>query len=276
MSAVKVTLLFNASTVDASANAARSAGFSESYYQNVPIDSSTLKNDWNLLAIARAALMPQNVRIIGSRFHQVDPVGGSRQYDNVYVGTNSLQNDLPQVALQWTVRSLNTPNQRSLILRGMPDARIVTGEYSPSAAFNAALIGFFNELRRAWSFRAIDRTVLPVKIITITDAGLMTTATPHGLSAGDNVNVMTTNSGDFGHESYTAFVVSAPTPTTANIALRGIRDVIRASTGGRARKAGIIYPLFSITDPEIVTPVAITRKVGAPFRKFRGRRTKKR
>lgn len=275
--AVKVTLLFNAGTIDASGNAARSAGFSESYVTTVPIDSPTLQTNWNNLAIARAALLPANTRICGSRFQNIDPVGGSRQYDNVYPGTSSALNDLPSVALQWTIRSPSTPNQRSLILRGIPDARVVTGEYAPSAGYNAALQAFFAQLTANWQFRAINRTILPVKIRSVV-ASLMTTVTAHGLNVGDYVNVMSTNvPGDpVTKHSYTAVVIAPVTLTTATLALTGRNDFIPDSTGGRVRKAGIIYPNISITAAEIISPNAINRKAGAPFRKFRGRRTARR
>lgn len=273
MAATKVTLLFNAGTVDASGNAARVAGFSESYYSALPFDTQQLKDNWLLLCQRRAALLPANTRICGSRYQTVDPVGGSRQYDNSYVGTSTASNDLPGVALQWTVRSAATPNQRSLILRGIPDGRVVTGEYSPSAAYNAALTAFFNELQTKWQFRAIDRSILPVKIVSIV-AGLMTTVGNHGLAVGNIVKIMSTKVGSDPQvpHSYDAYVAAA-TLTTANLAGIGRTDVIPNSVGGRARKAGIIYPFFSITSDEIVTPNAIHRKVGSPFRKFRGRRT---
>jgi len=276
MSATKVTLLFGATTKDSTGNTQRLAGFSESYYSTLSVDNAQLKINWSNLAISRAALMPSNVSIVGGRFQKVDPVGASRQYDNVFPSSSSLQNDLPSVALQWTVRGFDTFNQRSLILRGMPDARVVTGEYSPSAPFGAALVAFFNRLRNDWTFRAIDRTVLPVKIVQIV-AGVMTTATPHGLAAGDVVNIMSTKVGtDRIVSSYQAGVLPLPTATTAGLYLAGRGENVPDSVFGRARKALIIYVPFSITDEEILTPTAITRKVGAPFKKFRGRRTAKR
>src|SRR5262249_1107002 len=139
MVATKVTLLFEAATVDSAGNAARAAGFSESYYSTLAIDSPLLFTNWTNLATARAALLPTNSRIVGGRFQTVDPVGASRQFDNVYVGASGTLNDLPNVALQWTMRSAAFANQKNVILRSIPDARVVTGEYSPSPAFNAAL-----------------------------------------------------------------------------------------------------------------------------------------
>jgi len=272
MGATKVTLLIQGGTIDSSGNAARVAGFSETYYSTLAIDAAQLQANWSALCQKRAALLPTNSRIVGSRYQRVDPVGGSRQFDNVYVGSAGTLNDLPNIALQWTVRSPSSANQRNLILRSIPDARVVTGEYSPAPAYDASLQAFFSELTNNWQFRAIDRTVLPVKIVDITGAGLMVTAVPHGLVLGDHVNIMSTRPDTVHKSSYEGIVTALLTPTQVMI-VRADSGLLQSSVGGRVRKKLIIYPNMSITVGEIVTPVAITRKVGAPFRKFRGRRT---
>jgi len=273
MSATKVTLLFHAVTRDSTGNAQRLAGFSESYYSTQAIDSAVLFTNWNQLCIARANLMPANVSIIGSRYQKVDPTGASRQFDTVYPPTTTVQNDLPGVSLQWTVRGFNTFNQRSLILRGIPDGRVVNGEYAPSLQYNNAINAFFDQLKNNWQFRAINRQVLPVKIVSII-AGVMTTAQPHGLVANDIVNIMSTKVGtDRIVESYQAGVLPGVTANTAGLFLAGRGDNVKDSVFGRVRKAETIYPFFSITAGEQITPTAIHRKAGAPFKKFRGRRT---
>lgn len=273
MPATKVTLLFHAVTRDSAGGAQRLAGFSESYYSTLNIDDPQLKINWNALAIARANLMPANVSIIGSRYQQVDPVGGSRQYDNVYPTTSTLQNDLPGVSLQWTVRSATGPNQRALILRGMPDIRIINGEYAPAANFAAALNAFFAELTAKWQFRAIDRTILPVQIVSIV-GGVLTTAGAHGLVANAPAMIMSTLVGtDRVKKSFDAFVLNPITANTAVLAPTGRDFAINDSVRGRVRRLSVYYPFFSITGQEILTPTAIHRKAGAPFKKFRGRRT---
>lgn len=273
MVATKVTLLFQAGTIDSSGNAARTGGFSETYYSTLAIDSPSLTTIWTALCLARAALLPTNSRIVGSRYQNVDPVGGSRQFDNVYVGSAGTLNDLPNLALQWTVRSPATPNQRNVILRSIPDARVVTGEYSPSPAYDAALLAFFNQLTNNWQFRAITRTIAPVKIVDITGAGNMVTTAPHGLVVGDHCNIMSTRPDSVHKISYEAIVTQLLTPTSVVIVRADNNGLLQSSVGGRVRKKAIIYPNITITQGEVVSPVAITRKVGAPFRKFRGRRT---
>lgn len=273
MAATKVTLLMQAGTIDSTGNAARSAGFSESYYTPLAVTDAALTPIWTQLCTLRAALLPTNSRIVGSRYQTVDPVGPSRQFDNVYVGGAGTLNDLPGVALQWTVRSPATNNQRNVILRSIPDARIVTGEYSPSPAYDAALQAFFSHLVLNWRFRAIDRSLPIVKIKDITGAGLMVTLAPHNLLAGQMANIMSTRPDSFRTVSYLAQVVEVLTATSATIVLAANTGFLQSSVGGRVRRALNIYPNISITNGEVISPVAITRKVGAPFRKFRGRRT---
>jgi len=272
MPATKVTLLFQGGTIDSAGNAARVAGWSETYYSTLAIDAPQLSANWTQLCTKRAALLPTNSRIVGSRYQRVDPIGGSRQFDNTYVGAAGTPNDLPGLALQWTVRSPATPNQKNVILRSIPDIRIVTGEYSPSPAYDAALLTFFNELTTNWQFRAIDRTVLPVKIIDITGAGVMRTISPHGLVIGDRCNIMSTRPDTVHKSSYEAIVIELNSPTTATI-VRADAGLLQSAVGGRVRKLLRIYPNISITVGEVIAPTAITRKVGAPFKKFRGRRT---
>jgi len=112
MPTYKVTILFNAGTVDSSGNAARSAGFSESFYSSPTASLEQVRAKMANLCTVRAALMPANVRIVGQRIQSLDPVGATISYDTVYVGNSTAQNDLPQAALQWTVRGNGTPNSR--------------------------------------------------------------------------------------------------------------------------------------------------------------------
>jgi len=270
----KVTQLFQCGTVDKDGNAARIGGFSESWYTDLTISDTELTPRWNNLCRLRAALLPANCRIVGNRLAQVDPVGASKGYDTVFPGTAASDNDLPQVALQFSMRAQSGFNNRQVTLRGVPDARVVKGEYAPSQAYNAALAAYFDELTRFWKMRAIDRTILPVKIVSISSGGLLTTEKPHGLAAEQTVQLMSVHFGDGPKVSCLAYVVSAPTTTTANIILPAVAHG-QAGSGGRARKYLVTYPGVTIASTEVIAPVAVTRKVGAPFRKFRGRRTAK-
>jgi len=276
MPATKVTLLFNHATKDAAGNPIRAAGHSESYYSNLAIDNPQLKVNWSALAVARAAMLPANISIIGSRYQRVDPVGASRSYDTVYPPSTSAENDLPGIAMQWTVRAAATFNQKSLILPGVPDDRVRTGEYRAVANYNALLVAFFNQLRANWVWRAKDRTISKAKIVTVAANGVVTTARPHGLAVNDFVHVQSTNAGNGIPQliSYRGTVVTVTSPTVLSVLLEGRGGWPEPSQLGTIQKELIIYPSFQITDDEVTTPRIIHRKVGSNFLRFRGRRTR--
>lgn len=276
MPATKVTLLFNHATKDAAGNPIRAAGHSESYYSLLPINDPQLKLNWSALATARATLLPANISIIGSRYQRVDPVGASRSYDNVYPPTTSTENDLPGIAFQWTVRSANSPNQKSLVLPGVPDDRVRTGEYRATQNYNSLLQAFFAELIAKWVWRAKDRSVPKAKIITVGPLGLVSTARPHGLALNDAVVVQSTEIGNDKRQKidYRATVIAVPNATQVNILLEGRSGYPEQSVLGTIQKELIIYPPFEITGDEINHPTIIHRKVGSNFKRFRGRQTR--
>jgi hypothetical protein len=271
----KVTLLFTQGTTDASNQPARLAGFSESYYSTLPYNEPALQQNWSELCYARALLLPAGCRISGSRYQSVDPIGGSRSYDNVYAPGQTQATDLPGIAFQWTVRSLETPNQRALILRGVPDLRVAAGEYAPTQAYNQALLAFFGVLARSWKFRCINRTVLPTKIIDIT-GGVVHCAGAHGLAVDHKVRIMSTLVGTDTQVSYTYdAVVTAVNGANVTIIRPGVHAGIPDSKLGRIRRLEIHYEPMSITNAEAITPTAIHRKVGRPTRVFRGAQTRR-
>lgn len=277
MPAQKVTLIFQASTFVQGTVQRRVAGFSESYYTLNDPKGAGFRSSVLTLANVRLLLCPVSCTMVGWRVGQVDPTGASRQYDDTAPGGQNVENDLPSMALQFTVRGKDTNNQRSMILRGVPDVRILRGEYNPSQAYNAALRQFFRQLIANWKFRARDLSFPKVPINTIDGNGLVTTLKPHGLVNNDLVEVLSTIDST-GHKfSYIARVNGVPgSATTVQILGEGPHPVIISSAKGRIRKLVWTYPGFDITEDEMITPVAINRKCGGPFLKFRGRRTAKR
>lgn len=274
----KVTTLFNAVTIDKNNQASRQGGWSESWYTNLAIDSPALNAAWDALCTTRAALLANNTKIIGQRIQQVDPVGPVRTFENTYPGSAGSANDLPQMALEWQMRSQGGFNRRAVVLRGVPDARVVTGEYSPSAAYNAALAAYFEQLRQNWLMRALDRTQ-PTKrvVIFLADSAFAcVTAGPHGLVVGDFINLMSAKTSQ-GKKVSAVFQVSAISPDNPNAFSVFPNPSANFSqvTGGRIRKRVIQYIGVTLNGQEILDPLAVSRKVGRPFHQFRGRRTAK-
>lgn len=278
----KVTTLFHAATTDFDGNGKRLAGFSESWYSTLPPDSTQLNANWSQLCTLRAALMAKNVTIVGQRIQTVRPTGASRSFDTVYPGPSTAANDLPSMALQWTVRS-TTPNQRSVILRGIPDARVINGEYNNVSTYDAAIVAYFTHLKANWGYLGLDRTILPVKLVSVDNAGLVTTMEPHGLAVGDDAEVMSAVNVRGVKHSAVVRVLTVPSDTTFTVFVPRLgRDepptapFVFNTVRGRVRKLVYAFKDVQITSSEMTNPTAITRKAGRPFRVFRGRRTARR
>lgn len=278
MSLIKVSNLFHATTTDVEGNGKRIAGFSEQFYCVDELNSASLTAKWNRLCNARAALMPGNVSIVGGRFQTVDPIGGSKGFDTVFPPPTTTSCDQPTSALQFTVRSPTTQNQRSVIIRAIPDNRTLNGEYVPSPAYNTALRAYFAVLMADWGFRGLDRTILPIKIISIDADGIVTTAANHGLLENDNAMVMSAIRPN-GRKVTDQVVVQAPvTARTFKIFVPRLgRDeptpALLGTQRGRVRKIAFGFKQFFINDDEIIHPRLIARKVGKPFFGYVGRRT---
>ncbi len=273
----KITQLFEHTTQDAALNGRRASGWSESWYYDGVIGDATLNTRINRLCVRRAALLPASARIVGIRQGQVNPTSGSQSKDVVYPGVANSVQDLPQLALQFTMRSTAGFNQRNVELRGVPDNVVVRGEYVSLADYQTSLRAYFDSLRNdGWLMRAIDRTVLRVNIITITAEGVLTTQENHGLLAGNKISVMSTIDDDEGDKwSFEATCLTPTNATTVPLLLpydfRGF-----GYHKGKIRKLGIDYVGVTISDDEILTPKAVMRKAGRPFAQFHGRRTARR
>jgi hypothetical protein len=128
------------------------------------------------LAKARQRLLPQNSAIIGVRYSALDvnlvSTGRSRTYDTVYPGTAALENDVPQAAIKVTLRANPPdPNRKEMTLRMIPDARVIKGEYNPSATFDQALQGFIQAACADFKFRGLDNLAGDFRIKGISSTG---------------------------------------------------------------------------------------------------------
>lgn len=269
MTISKVTLLINASTKDAAGNAVRSGGWSESVYKNLAPDDANLQIAALALAQTRARLLPQNTRIVGYRIQQVDPVGPSISFGQVFVGGYGFPNDLPQVALLFKGRSVGGANTRLFTLRGCPDSLVVTGEYSSGSIFNQALTAYFGEITNFWQMKGRVRTNFQHKLIEVTTAGVVTVEDEIEFGAGDEVIFLRTRSIDDVLVEGTFKVASVQTInqfTLANWPHLGFGEIHK----GRLRHHQEDYFSLQITAAEIASPKALTREVGRPFGQFSG------
>lgn len=277
----KCTILFNLVTGGAAGQTLqRQGGWTESLYADQPTIDQIRQNFFGqggnplfgniALCPARAALLPTGAQIVGQRIQQVDPVGPTTSTGFVYPGGSGLATDVPQMGLLTTLPAVNVRNVRRWIIRGIPDARVVNGEYSPAAQFSNDISTFFTVLG-AWNFRALDLNAVGVDIINIDATGKVTS---NGNSPFVQFDVIQLNRVQTGNGTVLSgkFQVATIGPNNNNFTLGNW--TFGLCTGGRARKIAFIYPFIDAA--RIAINRVVVKKVGVPSIRFRGRRSKAR
>ncbi len=273
---LKATYFFYLGTQDAAGNSARSAGWSESWYLDSSRTAPSTPGILDGLRDVRALLLPRNSSIVGYRVQEfdivTDVVSYSKTYHTVNPGGYGYDQDLFDMALCWRVRSQSSPNAREVILRGIPDVRINTGEYKSEGVYDTRIRGFFNYLiinNLLMRGAKRDNEGFPIKKCTV--GGVITTKRDHNLVVNDRVKLLRAQDKNnvFTTGEYT--VSDAPdarTLTISDFTLKGGYELIH----GRVRKVGTVYRPIEISDEEMMDPMAITREAGRPFHLPRGRR----
>lgn len=272
--ATKVTSFFDyhSQPDEGSPNRTRSGGWSESFWINT--DSITLENlELRHYHDARCRLMPQGASIVGVRLSQYELSGnrlirkGAKAGDLNRPGSARLQQDIPQMALQLNATSVGKVNTTKLTLCALPDARVVGGEYSPSADFNVAVINFGATLRNLNAgFMGVDHTQF-VSVIAGIDNGVVTTddVLP-GVVVGSyiRINRVTTNVNLPLSGSFRVSAIAGNNYTCPDLALHS------ANRGGTAMRDIVVfcaYDTFKIKGVRV-------RKIGRPSGGYRGKSTR--
>lgn len=170
---IKCDMLINASTNKSGSTQAqvRTGGWSEGWY--VEVDPDNARINFEDVCAARAALLPNNCTIVGQRYRIIG--GGSSSGGKSFPGGSGLQGDIPQMALLCTVAGNGVPNIRRFRIGGIPDARVVEGEYNPSSAYTAALNRYFAKCQEdGMKFKYRNLAAGRVDIKSIDSTGLMT------------------------------------------------------------------------------------------------------
>jgi len=274
MPVFKATMLItlNTNQTGASLNT-RVGGWSESWYTD-RTGPDLLPRDFNRLGRLRAALLPNGARIIGQRYQQVDPKGSSSTGSIVFPGTAGIACDIPAMSLFYRARGQGVLNQRPLYIRGIPDARVVEGEYSPSNTYTQALTAFFNGLA-LWRFRARSLVADATPFLTIQQSAptvgtyITTIANTWAVDNIVQISGVLVN----GRKVEGQFRVSAvSTPQTGTFE----NWTAGNGTGGKGFFKSTFYPLVEPTSLDPNSGRIVTKKVGRPFGQFRGRASARR
>jgi len=271
----KLTFIFQTQTEAADASLARphSGGWTESIWR---LGTSTTIQTINQLAEFRARLLPAQTSIVGYR-QQVFTLdgnsliaGGASTGNLNQPGRSNYQCDLPQVALQCSLRSDGNPNSGRLVLRGIPDSQMVTGEYAPNAQFKASVTEYLAILA-ATQCQFLGRSLAApnVRVLSITN-GVITTDVATGAAQGNFIRLLRVRE-TFGNPVTGTYRVSAP-PVGFAYTVAGLSNDIVVLNSGRARLD--LLALFPITSGS--TGRSRVKKIGRPFESFRGRASKRR
>jgi hypothetical protein len=277
---VKCSQLFQLTTATSNPTRPRhrTGGWSEHYYWEGP-DLATFRLyflggqqgpvEFTGLCALRADLLPLGASIVGQRWQAVNPVGPAQSAGRVFPGTSTLQCDVPQMTLLCSAPAVAARNVRKLKLRGIPDARVIEGEFLGAQEFNAAFNRFIFWLQH-FSFRARNLDAAKVTVQTISALGLVQAVEAIPFLVGSQVAIGRTKT-TAGKTVNGIFVVESVGPGVGQFTVRNW--TAGACTGGYARLHQVTYPKFDHTN--ISLDRIIVMKIGSPFDKYRGRRSKR-
>lgn len=271
----KVSIIFNLATAPtdlAQANV-HTGGWSETFWTD--LDGDALLARLAVLAGRRALLLGASASITGYRIQQytiarnILIAGGSSAGGLRLPGFSAAVTDMPQVALEYKCSAAGKNNSSRKTLRGIIDSQIVGGEYQPTTVYRGAVTRFFTELTSGvWSFPGRDLSNPSMRILGITNLGVITVDGVVGIALGDYVRLLRVRD-NTGFPVEGSFEVTAATLTTITV-----RDWKGATVGasGRLRKDNVVMCTISAASPTR----SVVRKIGRPTEGYRGRRSKRR
>jgi len=267
--AYKLTMIMQMGTAGAANPLAqpRTGGFSESvYYADL---SARTRTDFYTLCATRANLLGRGGAVIGQRYQQVDPIGAAQSEKRVFRSTLNMTTDNPNMAIQIRSVASGLANIRRSHIHCIPDDIQVAGEYVTGTSWDLNY-SLYRGTLSGWQFRARDLTLPRVLVKDITDAGVVTVLSDLAVGVNDLVTLYKVENADGGFVKGTFQVGAASTLRSFTL----VNWKAGACTGGKAQKFVPIYP--SITAAGTTLGTTSIRRVGAPFTRFRGRRSKRR
>lgn len=218
---------------------------------------------------SRAALLPNSSAIVGIRLYS-GGAGKGQSYGFSYPGNPALSTDVPQMALLCKTGPVGTAVTRRFTIRGVPDAEVTTGEFTPDANYVTAIQAYFLALGN-FAFYAIDPSSPQAKIAEISDAGvvkLVDPVNPFGVNQWVTIQKTLNAAGQF---------VTRRVQITA-IGINPAQITVANWTDGPCTKGkAVVKQLFLYVCNPAVSRVSrvVVRKVGRPSELYRGRRSKR-
>ena len=277
---IKLTSIFQLTTVpqDLSRAVAHTGGWSESVWTSLDLVPALAA--FRILQTSRATLLPATASIIGYRQTTYDLVNGrflqptasqaGRQYFPGVIGNLT---DVPQAAIQLQLRSAGGSSS-NLMLRGIPDAMIVGGEWAPQGPYSGFMVDYQAVLVSGpWGNVGRDKTQASVRVLGGSTRSFKVSEIPvTGLIVGDYVRFNRVLSSTRLPISGAFRVTSIDAPTGSILCEGNPVGVELLPNSGTVRRDRLVYGQYSRC--RVVR--AVVKKVGSPFEKYRGRRSKRR
>lgn len=264
MATYKIDLLIRQQTNKGGGNPlTRVGGWSDGWYfqgtQKEAVDAAQGISLW------RAKLLTTAAQVIGQRVRLVG--GGSATSGGQFPGTIALPADIPQMSLLIAAGGLGVVNVRRFFLKGIADARVVEGEYSPTSEMEVALQDYADHLQDfGIRFKCQDFFAREGVVDTIDGNGVVVFGgIDPGFSDGDVVK------GLFITNELTKRAVKGK--WTIKIPVGGgykLQSYVSGRAfGGRLRRIEWAYPIIDKNNFHVVR--VGTHKIGKDFFQFHGR-----
>lgn len=246
-------------------------GWTESVYWTDASDGA--RRGFLRLAQKRAAFLPNFCAITGIRVQQVDP-SAAAALQRVQLPGQSIaaySQDVPQVAALLSIPASGRTNVRRYRAAALPDDWVLRGEFTPGAAFVDFMLPWIRELN-GWLMRGADLTKPKIPIKTIGADGTYELA--QDLVILPTATVTVYNAVDAAGKKHTAkFKLNAVTNSKQG-QLRGW--TFGACTLGDMREYAPVYPPMDTSTVTLESVDVVIRKIGRPFVKYVGRRSRRR
>ena len=249
-----------------------SGGMTENYWSNNnnPAQAAAVSR----LFTKRALLLPYSAQIIGVRVQEYDIAGnklipkGSTSDIIKRPGNPAYATDVPQMALMLRINSIDSRNKSNQALRCVPDQIVSRGEYGPDAAWATLLTAFLNELKAGnFGIAGRDLSQGAVQVNALAGGVLNTQGPIPNVAVNDFVRLLRvydTNK----NPVKGVFKVTAIAGT--NYTLSPAPGVLVNNPSGLVRKDLIAYSPIGFAKASRI----IVKKVGSPFERYRGRRSR--
>ena len=271
----RIGFKFNYTSVpeDPTSASAHSGSWSENHWDNAGLSA----NDplLSAIAIARAGMLPKQAAVIGIRTQQytIDQnklvPGGTSTFKTLVAGNQTYDSNLPQDGLRFSALCAGQPKAIRFTAAAIPDDVIKGGEYTGDPAFNRFVVAYINALIRAGLGSVVaDFTQPSIRVLGIAPPVIrLETA-----SAGYATNYIKLKRVVDSHTNLPikgSFLCDSV--AGQNYTVEGLDPTAIAGPGGFARRDFIKFAPYA----EIKVDRATPRKIGSPFEKYRGRRSKR-